>query len=65
MSNPKTAAGVTEKPALAAGNPVKPARVNPRRDRPGPSDQGIPIPRGSPGMEDTEQVVFQDEIANT
>ena len=57
MSNPKTAAGVTKKPPLAAGHPVKPARANPCRDSPRPSDQGIPIPRGSPGMEDTEEVV--------
>jgi hypothetical protein len=65
MSNPETAAGVTQKPALAASHPVKPACANPRSDSSRPSDEGVPIPRGSPGMKDTEQVVFQDDVAKT
>ena len=65
MSNPETAAGVTKKPALATSHPVKPAGANPRSDSSRPSDERVPIPRRSPGMEDTEQVVFQDDVANT
>ena len=65
MSDPEAAARITEKPTLPpATRSSRPARIL-AATVPVPAIKSVTVPRGSPGVEDAEQVVIQDDLADT
>jgi hypothetical protein len=64
MPDPEAAPGVTEKPTLSTHDPIQPIAADPGRHSSRPCDQGVPVPGGSPGVEDTEQVVLKDDLGD-
>jgi hypothetical protein len=65
VSDPEAATRVTEKPTVTARHVVQPASTDPGRYSSGACDQGVSVLRGSSGVEDAEQIVFEDHLADT